>query len=272
VRRSGWLTVLGAAAAGTYVAARARRHPARALTPPPEAADAGEQPAARVDRPAEAGPATPDGAASDVVTMVPVTMETAVARVSDAERNGSPPASPTDAVPAASPAQTVERAPVELPPAKRPTATTLAGLAGAAGLVAAVLAALALATALDGGEEQALAAEDRQALGLLSKPSTERIPLAGSDGRILLAVGSGSRAILVLRGLEPAPSGKAYEAWVLGPAGSTPLPAGVFSGSERSAPLSVPVEPGATVGVTIEDAVGADAPGQRLRFVARRPA
>jgi hypothetical protein len=86
----------------------------------------------------------------------------------------------------------------------------------------------------------------------------------------VLAVGSAGRAVLVLRGLEPAPSGKKYEAWVLDPAGGTPDPAGLFSGGERVVELTRPVPAGTSVAVTVEDAVGSDTPTRRLRLVARR--
>jgi len=86
-------------------------------------------------------------------------------------------------------------------------------------------------------------------------------------GAIFLAIAG---AVLVLRGLEPAPSGRTYEAWVVDPAGGPPDPAGVFSAGERVVQLTRPVPVGATVAVTVEDEVGSDTPTQPLRLVARR--
>jgi hypothetical protein len=163
--------------------------------------------------------------------------------------------------------------PVELPPARRPGPATIGLLAGVAGLLALALGTFAVLSALDdeGSSATVAAARDSgRALALLSKPSTERVPVVGSQGALVLAVGSGGRAVLVLRGLEPAPSGRVYEAWVVDPVGGPPDPAGLFSGSERVVELTRPVPVGATVAVTVEDVVGSDTPTQPLRLVAVR--
>jgi hypothetical protein len=208
--------------------------------------------------------------------MVPVGMEAAGA-LSPVHDHGHGPGANGAAValpePEASSARERIARAVELPPERRPRASTLTALAAAAGVAAVVLGALALVAALEDGSDTASegAARDAwQAIALLSKPSTERIPFAGSAGTLVLAVGSGGRGVLVLRGLVPAPAGKTYEAWVVGPAGGAPDPDALFSGSERIVSLTRPVPEGATVAVTVEDAVGADTPTQRLRLVARR--
>ena len=213
----------------------------------------------------------PTGAA----IMVPVAMEA-----------GSPsplhgPASNGAAVAVAEPAPAVETevgsarervlGSVELP-VRRPSAATIGGLAAVAGLLALVLGTFAFLSALDddGSSAEAAARDSARALSLLSKPSTERFPVLGSQGALVLAVGSGGRAVLVLRGLEPAPSGSTYEAWVVDPAGGPPDPAGLFTAGERVVELTRPVPIGATVAVTVEDEVGSDTPTQPLRLVARR--
>jgi hypothetical protein len=186
------------------------------------------------------------------------------------ERNGSAVASPT---PEATALRERVARPVELPGESWPSTATLAGIALAVAGAAIVLVSLALALQLrgDGGSDPGTAdAETRRAIGLLSKQSTERIPLEGTKGAVVLAVGTGGLAALVLDDLAPAPAGKAFEAWVVGPAGGPPSPAAVFSGEERVVLLSRPVPAGATVGVTVESAVGVDAPTQRLRLVATR--
>jgi hypothetical protein len=115
--------------------------------------------------------------------------------------------------------------------------------------------------------------EAAQAISLLSKPTTARIPLAGSDGSATLAVAANGRAILVLDGLGFAPVGRAYQAWVQTPTARSPRPlsAAVFTGVETVVPLTARVTPGSTVGVTIERAGGAAAPTQPLRLLAQRP-
>jgi hypothetical protein len=162
--------------------------------------------------------------------------------------------------------------PVALPPARRPSAATLAGLAAVAAVAAVGLGAVGVVSALDrgpGGSESA-DADARRAVALLSKPSTERVPLRGSERAVVLAVGSEARGFLVLRGLATAPTGKAYEAWVVRP-GRVPLPAAVFSGSKRLVELSRRVPPGATVGVSLENEVGSESPTEPFLFAAQRP-
>jgi hypothetical protein len=186
------------------------------------------------------------------------------------ERNGS-------AVAVATPEATALRErvaqPVELPGESWPSTPTLAGIALAVAGAALVLVAVALALQLrgDGGSDSGVTdVETRRAIALLAKPSTERIPLEWTKGAVVLAVGTGGLAALVLDDLAPAPAGKAFQAWVVGPAGGSPSPAAVFSGQEKVVLLSRPVPAGATVGVTVESAVGVDAPTQRLRLVATR--
>jgi hypothetical protein len=203
--------------------------------------------------------------------MVPVEMESTTLAPYGRGSNGSN--GSAVAVHASEPALLRERiaAPVELPRARRPGAATLAGLAAVAGIAAVALGALALVSALDGGSDDTTIADDADAaIGLLADPSTERIPLTRTAGSIVLVVASGGRSALVLDGLASAPSGKRYQAWVIAPAESSPSPAAVFSGGEGVVPLTRRVPPGASVGVTVENAVGVDTPSQRLRLVARR--
>jgi hypothetical protein len=206
--------------------------------------------------------------------MVPVTMEATPAAPAPALRGPDQNGTPVAAVPDSGAVTVRERLarPVDVPRARRPGAATLAGVAAVAGAAALALGGLALVSAIaaNGSDGEALTAEARRAIALLSRPSTERIPLEGSAGSLVLAVGSGARGVLVLDGLALAPSKKAYEAWIVGPADNVPRPAALFSGAEKVVPLSRPVARGATVGVTVENAVGVDAPTQRLRLVAQR--
>ena len=211
-------------------------------------------------------------APTGAVTMVPVTMEAGA--LSPLHGPGHGPGSNGSASAVAEPEAPSERVarPIELPRERRPRASTLGALAAVAGVAAVVLGTLAFLSALerDASADDPAARDARRAIGLLSKPSTDRIPFAGSGGGLVLAVGSGGRGVLLLRGLEPAPSGRTYEVWVVGPAGGAPDPDVLFSGNEKVVELARPVPEGSSVGVTVEDAVGADTPTQPLRLVASR--
>ena len=66
--------------------------------------------------------------------------------------------------------------------------------------------------------------------------------------------------MLVLDTVDPAPSGKTYEAWII--EGDAPRPAGLFPGSDGQDVVLIDgtVAPGAVVAVTVENAGGSDAP------------
>jgi len=180
----------------------------------------------------------------------------------------------------ATPATPVERERdadfLELPPADRLSGATLATLAAVVGMAAIALGLWAFARSVRDDGAAAIVrppiSEAAQAISLLSKPSTVRLPLEGADERAVLAVSSGGRGLLVLDGLGIAPVERTYQAWVLPPGPrSTPLSAGLFTGVETVVPLTARVEPGALVGITIERARGAIAPTRPLEFTAQRP-
>ena len=91
---------------------------------------------------------------------------------------------------------------------------------------------------------------------ILADPSARRLALSSGHGS--LVVGSGGRAVLVVSGLERAPSGKVYEAWVV--QGGKPKPAGTFRSGQTAALLTAPVPNGAKVLVTQERSPGVDQP------------
>jgi hypothetical protein len=189
------------------------------------------------------------------------------------DSNGSPPPVPDTS------GHIAQMGPIELPPARRLSAPILAALAAVAGVAAIALATTALVKSLDSDDRNAVAAEQtttaegvpaaEQALSLLSRPSTQRLPIANSGGRVILAVGVTGRGVLVLDGLGLAPAGKAYQAWVIKPNANAPDSAAVFSGTEAIVPLSVAVKPGAVVAITIERAGGVNAPTQTPKLVAQ---
>ncbi len=96
------------------------------------------------------------------------------------------------------------------------------------------------------------------ALAVLADPTARRIPLRGRRG--VLAVAADGRAALAVLHLPRAPSGKAYEAWVIG--GKKVLPAGTFDASRAATVfrLGRAVPTSAQVAVTIERKGGVSRP------------
>ncbi len=131
---------------------------------------------------------------------------------------------------------------------------------GAAAAIAAVLAlAVGLwATQLSGDLDDArLALErERQAAAVLADPGARTVALEAGDGR--LVVDDGGRAVLVLDGLDPAPTGKTYELWIF--EGENASPAGLFPGQDGLdwVGLEGTVNTGDVVAVTIEEAGGVE--------------
>ncbi len=177
--------------------------------------------------------------------------------------------------PGSSPTRTSTLGPLELPPKRRPSAAALITLAALVGVAAIALGTTALVSSLDSDDSSAAAeqtttvSDAEEAISLLSKPSTKRMPIANSGGRIILALGANGRGVLILDGLGPAPAGKAYQAWVIKPNAKAPSSAAVFAGAETMVPLSVSIKPGAVVAITIEQAGGAPAPTQAPKLVAQ---
>jgi hypothetical protein len=153
---------------------------------------------------------------------------------------------------------------LEVPRARRPSPLSLAALGVLAGVAAMALGAAAVLSAgastekssEEGAARSALQTRsapaasplERRVLALLAKPSTERIAFTGSRG-LVLAVGSGGRAAILVRGLERAEVGKPYRAWIVAP-GAAPTPAGQFVGVERAVFLSRKLGPRASVVVS----------------------
>jgi hypothetical protein len=168
--------------------------------------------------------------------------------------------------------------PIDLPPEGRLSAATLATLAAAAGVVAILVGGWAFVSGVrdGGGSTEAAAASPptafEEAVTLLADPGTERLPLAGSVGRIVLVVRETGDAALVLNGLGVVDSGWAYQAWVSRPNALTPLSAALFSGREAVVRLAAPVPRGATVAVTLEPEEGSFAPTRTPKLVVQRPA
>lgn len=284
-RRIYWLALLTAAAAGAYVAYRlgfrSRERPAdfygsSPLVPargfPAEEQWIGGVPPESVsDAPDAAFVEAPTG---DVATVV-ATME-APSPVPVAEHysgNGSP---STVAAPVHTPTSAERLAqPVQIPRRRGLSAATLAGIATAVGVAAIGLGAWAVILGVNddssGTPSSSIELQGvQEVVSLLSRPSTERIPLQGSAGRIILVVGARGYGVLVLDGLSPAPAGKSYQAWVIKPNAQAPESAAIFSGGDVVVPLTTQVPPGAAVAITLERAGGAPAPTQTPKLVATR--
>jgi Anti-sigma-K factor rskA len=189
------------------------------------------------------------------------------------------PERPAGSLTLAPPASRVDAEPdrFELPPREGLSGSTLITLAAIAGLGAIALGLLAFVMSVrDGGTTRIVRppiSEAAQAISLLSRPTTVRLPLTGTDNRAVLAVAESGRGMLVLDGLGLAPVGRTYQAWVVTPrARATPLSAATFTGVETVVPLTARVEPGSIVGVTIERTGGASAPTSALELTARRSA
>lgn len=162
--------------------------------------------------------------------------------------------------------------PVEFPPERRPTWSSLAVLAAACGLGAVVLG---LGAVLWAGDDSSPSPSSSPALeravSILADPAVKRIAFAGSVGRLVLLVGRHGDAVLALNGLGPAPEGRVYQAWVTHPGPGETLPAGLFDSTDRFVALTERVPPGAQVSVTLEDEAGAAAPSRAPRLYAARP-
>jgi len=162
--------------------------------------------------------------------------------------------------------------PFELPRGRRPGWATLAALAAATGAAALGLGGWALVEgARSRSPEPSPDPALGRAIGVLADPTAERVPLRASLQRIVLVFTSRGDAVLALRGLGPAPEGRAYQTWVVPPASTTPIADAVFDGSAQVVPLARTVYPGARVAVTLEAAGGARKPTRTLRLIAQRP-
>jgi hypothetical protein len=171
---------------------------------------------------------------------------------------------------------------VELPEGRRPSPVALAALGVLAGIAAMVLGAAAVISASRPSDAPpppaavgaatprnatpAVPAVERRVLALLAKPSSERVVFRGARG-LVLVVGSGGRAAILVRGAKRAATGKPYLAWVVRP-GAAPLRAARFVGTERAVFLSRPVGPRASVVVSTERPVAG--PAARNAVVALR--
>lgn len=134
-----------------------------------------------------------------------------------------------------------------------PAAAAAAGVAIGLGVWSATLRG-------DLSDERAAVAQREELLALVASSGTDRYPVSGAEGTLVVA-GDG-RAALVLTGLAAAPEGRTYEVWVIEGDDVPPKAAGLFPGGGEASVVALtrPVPPGATVAVTVEAEGGVDAP------------
>ena len=98
------------------------------------------------------------------------------------------------------------------------------------------------------------------AVAALAIGLTTTLTNGGSSNKLALKLSvQDAVATMTVTGLPDAPAGKTYEVWVIN--GSTPSRAGLFhEGGKHSLTLAQPVQPGAKVAITLEQAGGVDAP------------
>jgi anti-sigma-K factor RskA len=144
-----------------------------------------------------------------------------------------------------------------VPLRRRFTTPALGAVAAAAAGIAIGLGIWASSLSSSLSDERALAAQYSHVIGLFTS-NVQQVPLKGANGS--LVVDRNGDSAIVLAGLQAAPAGKTYEAWVI--KDGKPLPAGTFRGGGPTSVhrLTRPVPKGAIVAVTVEPEGGVDAP------------
>jgi anti-sigma factor RsiW len=138
-----------------------------------------------------------------------------------------------------------------------PSTRVISAVAAAAAVAAIALGGWAVSLHGRLGDANDRVAAEQSSLAIISDPAARTVSLAKGQGRLVVA--PGGRAVMVVDGLAAAPSGKAYEVWVI--TGTTPKRAGLFHGGNRSIVRVVGnVGTHAVVAVTLERAGGVNAP------------
>lgn len=142
-------------------------------------------------------------------------------------------------------------------------ALRLTAIAAAAAVAAAIglgLWATSLSSSLDA--ERSALADSARAAAILADDGARRLPL-GEHGTVVRA--PDGEAVMIVRNLDEAPSGKTYEAWVIGTGG--PIKAGLFDGGDQEIVLlDEPLGTGAIVAVTLEPDGGSEQPTSDVLF------
>lgn len=149
---------------------------------------------------------------------------------------------------------------VPFEPRRSRAVPVLAAAAALAAVIALAVGAWGARVSSDLDEARTALEHERRTAAVLADPGARSVALQAGDGRLVVA--PGGRAVVVL-GLDPAPSGKTYQLWIV-PGGdlSAATSGGVFAGDETTdvALVDGTVTGGDLVAVTIEDAGGVSAP------------
>ncbi len=150
---------------------------------------------------------------------------------------------------------------VPFAPRRHRLVPVLAATAAVAAVVALGIGLWAAHLSLQLDDSRSALERERANAAVLVDPNSRSVDLDSGTGK--LVVGPEGRSVLVVDGLEPAPSGKTYELWIM-PGGNAAEAerAGLFHGGGDAQVLGVDgaVQTGDVVAVTIEPAGGADRP------------
>ena len=142
---------------------------------------------------------------------------------------------------------------------RRVLVPALSAAAAVAAVVAIGLGIWAAHLSNDLSSTRSALGRQREAAQIVANPDAQTVALAKWTGRLVVA--PDGNAALALAGLDPAPSGKTYEVWVI--AGkNAPEPSGLFAGRQGGDLVRVEqtVGSGDVVAVTLERAGGVSAP------------
>jgi anti-sigma factor RsiW len=141
---------------------------------------------------------------------------------------------------------------------RRAAVPLLAAAAAVAAVVAVALGVWAVHLSSDLDATRSTLERQRSTAAVLADPRSRQIGLETGEGR--LVVDTDGRAVLVLDGLDAAPTGKTYETWIVERGAARP--AGVFAGGTGVDVVGLDgvVGQGDVVAVTIEKAGGASKP------------
>lgn len=116
-------------------------------------------------------------------------------------------------------------------------------------------------------ENQALRESNQALAGRMEERQTYALEGPGGEGEVIRL--EGGRGVLVARGLEPAPEGRVYEAWVL--RDGVPEPAGLFNPEDGSAvtPIEASLRGADAVAVTMEPEGGSPMPTSDVLLTAK---
>lgn len=137
----------------------------------------------------------------------------------------------------------------------------------ALGAVAAVAAAVAIGVGIWGASVSGRLDRLESTNAVLGDPNARVAELSGADGRVV--VSEAGDAVLVVSGLERAPSGRDYEIWVI--EGNAPRRAGLFEAEKgrEVVRLEERVPRDSVVAVTLEKDGGVETPSTAPLFSAR---